>query len=186
MDMTEIEQEYFRGAIEWFTEDFLDPNRGGQTTLAEMYGCSNQYINQIVNGAKKPSYKIQNKFCGIIGKTREEFLKIGENKLKGIIHASKSTSTPTHKEARRTIPTSGTACPVCFQDEHDKAHSILVKGFKSKKVGLKINEILVKIDNISPEKLVEILADMEHELNKLMQKQEAKIPKKTGTDNLLS
>jgi hypothetical protein len=73
-------------------------------------------------------------------------------------------------------------CNLCsLKDEADKKHQIVISGFKNKEVALAINEILVEIEGIDSEKLVELLADMKHELNKLREKKGLAPLQKTGT-----
>lgn len=153
----EIEQEYFRQFIKWYTEDVHGPKEGGQTTLAQEYGCSNQYINMIVAGKKKPSYKTQMRFAAKLKYTREEALKIGENKMKGYPQATIPAAffdTPVPQNASDAISTVSAEEPppqrpkTDIEIQADKNHQELVCRFENKEMALKINQLLVRIEQL--------------------------------------
>ena len=144
MDMVEIEQEYFKNAIKWYADE-AEAGTGGQTTLAHIYGCTNQYINQIVSGKKKPSYKVQVKFAEKLQTTREKLLEIGANRLKGILPSKEMTG-----QAHHTPPQ---PCQeyANIQDEFMSKHFEVVKEFQDREWALKANQTLVMLERIAPE-----------------------------------
>ena len=92
MNDMELETEYFRRAIEYYADEAN--GWGGQTRLSELYGCSNSYINMIIKKAKKPSYKVQNKFAQVLNVSRDDLLKLGKSRPETVEKSQFKTGLP--------------------------------------------------------------------------------------------
>lgn len=166
-----METEQFRRAIKYIADDAN--GWGGQTALSHLYGCSNSYINMIINGAKRPSYKVQNKFAEVLNTTRNELLKLGQDKIDGKLDIrlpfQDFQATATH-----------TPAPVIdFQDEATKKHQIVIEGFEDREWALSLNEMLVEIEKRAPELKNIVKGSIENFYKNLPEIAEAK---KTGTN----
>jgi len=192
MDTFDMETEYFRRAIEYYTDEAN--GWGGQTRLSDLYGCKNSYINMIIKKVKKPSYKVQNKFADILKIPRDKLLEIGkslpEKKTKRpTVFAIEIPETmqcksyipplePMYADKILTediLPTAA-ICENChppvtsLQDEADKKHQIVITGFKNKELAIKCNEVLVEIESLDADELQEMYENLVARRDKLIKK----------------
>ena len=137
MNVTEHEHKLFISALKWL----ISPEGGGNGTLkgiASKYGCGIQYISQLLNGAKKAGYKAQLKFAEKHNMSRDNLLRVGEERLRGkdpVIH--QNIFEPYHQRRKTDI-----------ELQTDKNHQELVSRFENKEIALRIKQLLVRIEQL--------------------------------------
>ena len=143
----------------------------GVAEIAKKYGCTPQYIYQIINESKPAGRRVQLKLAKVCGyKTIGEFI---NSKLK----IPKGNFDSYSKQQ-----------PISFQDTTEKKHFEAIKKFKNKETGLEVNEFLVRLESLNVRKFHQIIGDIKglvYELEELEKDDTLKKnynPTKTGTD----
>ena len=180
----ELETEYFRRAIEYYADEAN--GWGGQTRLSELYGCSNSYINMIIKKAKKPSYKVQNKFAQVLNVSRDDLLKLGKSRPETVEKSQFKTGlpsdpSPTTLDGRIAVYGDCSKC-LSLQDEATKRHRIVIEGFQDRELAIKFNEALVEIESLEPSDFQELYENALTKLRKLREKKGI-VPQKKKTVN---
>jgi hypothetical protein len=177
MDKEDFEQECFKSFVRWFVEDKHGPGEGGQTYLANLYGCSPQYIHMVIN-KKKLGLRTINKLLRVTETDRGDALRIGEQKLKGEI------PTPTMQATATVTPPE--PCPTCNQpvkiaDVIEEKHGHVIQQFQDRETALKINEMLVAIEKADRDLYMKLFGKIESAFEDI---DDVDTLKKTGTDGL--
>ncbi len=160
--------------------------KGRKGLFAKESGISGGYLSEIIGRKKCPKLDKQDNIAKAAGyKTLQEYISFGMK----LSNADFSAIMPKFqfKPISTTEPVVENNSSVHnLQKEVEKQYQIIIKGFQNKEVSTKINKILIQMEKIKPNKLEEVLEDMEHELKNLKRKygQEGKMPKKIGiSDN---
>ena len=126
----------------WFEKEFA-PNykKGATTKLAKIFGISQGYMSQILNGDKCFESEIKRReVAGIIGQNYDEMIGVAVSSI-GIRSISGS-------EVEKNPPAMNNVAEI----EHDS----VLKSFKNKEFVKNINEQLLKLESINPDVLREV------------------------------
>jgi len=144
-----------------------------KTKIAEKINVDLAHLSGFLNFHRNFKDPRREAIANTLGVSYVDVLNVGRSELYG---ATESTTPAPVK------PAPAPPQPQSLQEEYDKKHAIIVKGFRNKERGIDINKDLVELEGLDEDELEEIHALIKAKLNKLRKKAgPGNDPKKNGT-----
>ncbi len=144
-----------------------------QTKLGQAIGKSQPYISDLKKGDRDGTIETWTAIAEQFKKSFKEFYDFGENLSPPQLSAPIIPSTPQPQP-----------CPTCahIHDEIIKKHFDIVTKFRNKELAAKINELMVRLEELEGDASLEML---KRQIEFTVKEAEAKANKKNGTNGSL-
>jgi len=145
-----------------------------QPKLAKVIGISQAMISRIEVGLDEGSSETREKITNYFGIPYDDFLEAGRQQLFHYAVPPEDVPGIVAKEIERQLAKNSTPAPTNDLDNHknqkNKLHHAEINKFVDQKTAFSINQKLVLIEKLDPDKLKEINEDIEVALNRLRSK----------------